>query len=341
MVSPGIEATRPQKPLLRPAYLRLLRTLRASESASAGAIAWYAAASCQQLFRRVPPPLRKICDYAQPVDPLKSLAHPPPIDLVLPCAARDVPNLRIVIQGALATIRNPIRQIRIITPSDTFAEPAAAAELLRLASAETRCVIERDEDVLSREVAEAIAAIDRPAGTSWVTQQAIKLSAVLRSSIAASLVLDADTVPMVERTWYGGAGRQIVQCSHEYHVPYVEHERRVFGPDVGSSGISFVTHHQLMQRDVLKEMFGDDARGLVDWIGSADYAHPSALSEYETYGSYMLARHRRWVHLARWDNHVLRDGGAALTTASDFADFRALIRRAAPHAGSVSCHHWL
>jgi hypothetical protein len=338
-MSPGREPARAPESLLRLAYLRLLQTLRASESTRLGLIAWHVAGGSHRVFQRVPLPLRKICDYAQPVDPLRESAHPPPIDLVVACAARDVHNLRVVTEGALAAVRNPILRIRIITPSSTLSDPAAAAALSALRGSEPRCSVELDEDVIPRQVADAISAIHRPAGKSWVTQQVVKLSAVLSGPSPAALVVDADTVLIRARTWYTDDGVQLLQCAHEYHVPYIEHERRVFGPGFGASGVSFVTHHQLMQRDVVRQMFGDDGRGLVNWLRAADYAHPSALSEYESYAAYLLVHHRRRVRLARWDNHEWTTAGA-LASAADARSFVAQVQNEAPHACSVSCHSW-
>lgn len=323
--------------LPRRAYLQLLQGLRASESAALGSIAWHVTAGWQQVFHSVPRPLRKICDFAQPVDPLFDVANPPPIDLIVPSSDRDLPNLRVVIPAALAAVRNPVRRIRVITPAATRQNIAAAAHLSSLTSMEPRCDIEHDEDVLPRQVADAISAIDRPAGKTWIIQQAVKMLAALRGPSAASLVIDADTVLIRQRTWYADGGVQILQCAHEYHLPYIDHERRVFGPTFGDSGVSFVTHHQLMQRDVLHEMFGDDGRGLVEWILAADYGHPSPLSEYESYGAYMIARHRRRVRLARWDNHELI-ADRTLDAAANARAFLTPVMADAPHACSVSCH---
>jgi hypothetical protein len=99
-------------------------------------------------------------------------------------------------------------------------------------------------------------------------------------------------------------GAQILFISHEYHLPYKKHQKIFF--DRGNSLISFVTHHQLMQRQYLYNIFGYNGERLLEWISLANYMEPSAMSEYDTYGEYVTSQKEGKFVFSKWDNFATK-----------------------------------
>lgn len=236
--------------------------------------------------------IRKVISLSQPNDPLKlGKAVRPKIDVAIPCHVKDFQNLPFVINGAVATVSNPIGSIKLVTPG-------AYADELRARFPE--CQVLEDEQVLGSELMDLIAQMVPPGARGWVTQQVLKYRVALSSAEVGTLILDADTVLLRPRVWVDSRNVQILCVANEYHAPYKQHQRRVFGGR--SSLLSFVTHHQLMKTEALKQMFGSNGHGLVNWLNAADFSEDSALSEFDTYGEWMVLRKPNEICFAKWNN---------------------------------------
>ena len=120
------------------------------------------------------------------------------------------------------------------------------------------------------------------------------------SDQVATLILDADTVLLSPKIWLNSEGTQILCIANEYHLPYKEHIRKVFGGQTHL--LSFTTHYQLMQRDFVREIFGQNSEGLIEWVKAADFNESFSISEYETYGEWMIKRKPNQIIFAKWNN---------------------------------------
>jgi hypothetical protein len=270
----------------------------------------------------IPAGLRKVLSLAQPVDPLKE-GSIPAIDIVIPCHHKNFDLLYLTIEAARKCVLNPIGEVKLIANPDFVIE---------LQERFPDCRILPETDFLTTEIMEKIENSVPLERRGWVIQQVVKFNASLVGSEQASLVLDADTILIRPRVWLDSREVQILCISEEYHMPYFDHYELVFGDALFPW--SFVTHHQLMQKNVLKSMFGEDMNSLIPWLDKADFTSSSALSEYHTYGHWLTSNRPELVSYAKWNNTAEKIDLACVSGYSDFS---------LDHSKhfSVSCHSYL
>jgi hypothetical protein len=304
-------------------YRQLLNQLRRSESRFFGFIIIKVSLSIANLMKlqKIPYALRQIISLAQPSNPLRDGVLPT-IDIAIPCHINDFDNLPLVIQGARVSVRNPIGNIRLITPEYLSME---------LQTRFPDCIVSTDESVLSADLVQAINELVPKERRGWIIQQIIKFQMVIMSDQVATLILDADTVLLSPRIWLSSEGTQILCIANEYHIPYKKHIRKVFGGQ--SHLLSFTTHHQLMKRDSVREIFGLNGEGLVEWLKLADFNESSAVSDYETYGEWMVQRNPKQIVFAKWNNVSAKLNSGNASYADIFSDYSKY--------GSVSNHWYL
>ncbi len=265
----------------------------------------------------------------------------PPLTVLIPCIIKDAAILPTTVEALGSAVQNPIERIVVLCPDD---------EVERM-----RQLVPDHVDIVSENslpVPLARAAIDELVPRErrgWVWQQVLKLAAVAMSDAQGVLVVDADTVLLQPRTWLREK-RQLLPLARESHLPYVHHTRVALGRQVDVGPMSWVTHHQLMQPQVVRSMLdsiercGSAARtggrldgfsidrALETWVRSADFREESALSEYHTYGCFLRSLDRHGAVLARWGN--------AITGADHVAEQLDQFRSTRPDALSVSCHSY-
>lgn len=291
----------------RKAYHLLRRALRSSNSALLGFVLRKSLQVKFNLTKSLPTGAhRSFASTCQPLDPLRGAAPLPAIDVAVPFVEKDLPALRLVLEGIHSAIANPIANLFVVTPGDfltgqpQFATPESHQELSDLLVAFPSVTVRFDRDVLGKNLASEL--LDNPERKpgGWHLQQVLKYALARSSAEAATLIVDADTVLLSRKTWLRSDGRQLLQFSEEFHQPYMNHFQEFFGLPKHLPA-SFVTHHQLMQTDVLNEMFPSE-QALVDWL-SFGLSEPSLkISEYETYGAYLLAQHPRRAVFGTWSN---------------------------------------
>jgi len=237
---------------------------------------------------------------------LRSANVRPAIDVAVPFVEKDLPALRLVIEGIYSAVVNPIANLFLVTPGNPstgepeFYSAKSTKELADLRASFPNLTVRFDRDVLGKHLAAEL--LDNPERKpgGWHLQQVLKY-ALARSSVqAATLIVDADTVLLSRKTWLASDGVQLLQFSEEFHQPYMRHFQAFFRLPKNLP-VSFVTHHQLMQTDVVNEMFATEQE-LVDWIFSGLGEPSLKTSEYETYGSFLLAKHPRRAAFGTWSN---------------------------------------
>lgn len=171
-----------------------------------------------------------------------------------------------------------------------------------------------DEDLLSIKLIELVNQNTPKERRGWIKQQLLKILAARHLGSDGTLLVDADTILLRPQTWLSPAGVQNLQLSIEYHYAYQQHyEKFMFESDqryaaiIKRPKVSFVTHHQLMQSDVLDRIFAINGRsfeqGLEKWLKSIDFASTnSPACEWHTYGTFLTTNYPSRVHLTKWNN---------------------------------------
>ena len=244
---------------------------------------------------------------AQPLDPLVD-RDLPLIDIAIPCHPKDFSNLSVVIEGARKNVKNPISKIILITPSSFTNE---------LVKRFPDCTVLADESFLTPVVISTINAIVPLERRGWITQQVIKFLVGLNSDTNATLILDADTVLLSPRAWIDSHGVQVLDISYEFHSPYKKHQLKVIGGE--SYPLSFVTHYQLMKKESLKNLFGGNGEGILGWINAGDYSENSTISEYDSYGEWMLNNKQEEIRFSKWNNSEVKFGTLANSSYSELS----------------------
>ena len=211
------------------------------------------------------------------------------ITLLIPCHPKDFDLLKKCIQGAQQNIEDEILEIVIVSPVKLDIREIHSTIPIRVLL---------DTDVVDQDLVAEMKSAFPDSQYSWVLQQIVKISAALELDKEFLLVLDSDTVLTRPRTFVGKIS-QLLSISYEYHSPYVNHYKR-FMPQHREFGISFVTHHQIWQGDVVQEIWGDG--GLNSWVALGDPTQMNSMSEYHTYGSYLLNKYPDKISWARWGN---------------------------------------
>ena len=133
-----------------------------------------------------------------------------------------------------------------------------------------------------------------PKGAGWYFQQFLKLQyAFVEPEDDYYLIWDADTVPLRPMRFFDGAGRMLLTQATEFHAPYFETYRRLFGEEAGRE-FSFIAQHIVVQKSVAREMLArieQHVGGEGNWawkiVRSLPRAGDNLFSEFETYGHYV------------------------------------------------------
>ena len=236
---------------------------------------------------------RKIAEALLPSNPLTIDEKLPEISVMIPVIGKDFSTINLVIEKIVENSSNPISLITVVYAREKPIVDSFPNLHVRLV-AELDLIPDQIEERIERYPKER---------RGWVRQQVIKFLVAATNDSTATLVCDSDTFLTQNRIWVNGQGIQQLQISHEYSTDYEKHFLDFFGgvPDE-SSKISFVTHHQLMQKDVLHEMFGEGMAGLIGWLELGNIELVSPISEYHSYGRFISSRHPERCPLARWNN---------------------------------------
>lgn len=238
---------------------------------------------------------RRVLDGAQPINPLRRKGIKPNIEVVVVAAEKDFDCLPLSIYSARQSVENPIDRVLVIVPS---------ADLSAVKKLKLDAEIIAEEHWLPEKLMRAVDAHHPPGRRGWILQQVLGLWTILESPYAGVLILDADTVLLKPRTFLSEGGVQLLSFSHEYEITYEKHAERQWGTRRRKHGLSYVTHHQMVQPDILKKMFPTIA-ALEEWIRSASLETRSPVSEYHSYGRWLSDHFPQRVRFGRWRNKSL------------------------------------
>jgi hypothetical protein len=178
-------------------------------------------------------------------------------------------------------------------------------------------------------------------GRGWLIQQILKLQYVSAAQLPV-LVLDADTVLTLKRTFVGTDGAQLLAVTTDTHLPYHEQLWKLLRYS-RRSPLSFVSHHQLMQPEVIQSLakFGQSLRTWVKLGIELGQVNQFAASEYQTYGQLLLTARSSLVYLGCWGNRnaLPQEFDALDKPIHEALDM--IAKNAGKGIGSVSFHSYL
>jgi len=218
-----------------------------------------------------------------------------PIDVVIPCHAKDSRTLELAIEGIR---KYGIDVRRIITVS--AAPLTSKAEWFD----EARYPFSK-QDMLDILFGDDQVQKDAYAGSpdnrlGWIYQQLLKLYApfVIPGISNNVLILDSDTIFLKSVSFFDDAGNALFNPGVEYFLPYFEHMARLLpGLKRVYTQHSGISHHMLFQLSILEDFFKDirEVHGTEPWqalMKCIDRRHlyGSGISEYELYFNYVFAR---------------------------------------------------
>jgi hypothetical protein len=134
-----------------------------------------------------------------------------------------------------------------------------------------------------------------PDRRNWIKQQLIKTIYVYDSN-TPTLIVDSDTF-ILNSINFINAEKQLLLIGEGFHFPYSRHTKKFL--KTNPFPFSFVHHVQLQVPQILKEIYGDNLiTGLQRWLrdGRARFEF-SPISEFQTYGDYLLSRYPERVAL--------------------------------------------
>jgi len=233
------------------------------------------------------PHFKKFADSKFSVDPLADKLHrETSLTILIPCTSKDFSILPSVIDAARINVRNPISEIVVVTP-DTGLDLKNIGDVR---------VLHDDFFLKTTVIQDTLIKLGLNSG--WIKQQLIKILFCLTWDATNVLILDADTV-LTKPRYFVSEEVQILSFAYEYHAPYMKHLSG-FCSEIHDFGLTFVTHHQLWQKDIVQEIWGKTR--LLEWLSTFDRQELSPISEYHTYGLFAYNFHPSRVIISRFGN---------------------------------------
>ncbi len=259
----------------------------------------------QILFRRkVPAGFRAVASSAFSINPLGREIDPPQINVAIPFVEKDLEVLPYVVKSVYECVRNPVRKISLVTPAEPngvkplFSKKASEETLNKLLADHAEIELLFDHQVLGDKVWLQVLE-SKPGG--WVIQQFVKFAVVLRDMSTPTLIVDADTVLLSPKTWIRRGNVQLLQVAYEFEPRYFDVMESFFSIRK-RFGLSFVTHHTLMQPNIVAEMFPNREESIFNWWLDSKNFPGAFLAENESYGSYLYEKYPQLVRLGSWSN---------------------------------------
>ena len=224
------------------------------------------------------------------------------IDLVFVVAKKDFEVLKFSLPNAFRSIPTNMRgNINLIVPRQDL---SSCTILFKDEKLPIRII---DEEIMIQESDRQALKNKFGSRYTWVLQQLLKVAAVLHSESGATLIVDADTIPLRRRNWFNKYGQQILMPSDEYNSDYYLFLSQ-FGICKNPPEYTFVSHHMLIQRQYLVEALASlkisTTGELINLICNRIQINSQSpvCVDYELYAQFMLNRHPEEIALCRWSN---------------------------------------
>lgn len=145
--------------------------------------------------------------------------------------------------------------------------------------------------------------------TGWYLQQFIKMQYAFLCEEEYYLIWDSDTVPLHVVNMLD-QGVPIFHMKEEYNQPYFETLKRLLGDDILLASKSYISEHMLINCKIMRELIGkiEENHKVVGnvWYEKIIYSIDrkdikySGFSEFETYGTYVMAYHPELYRCKEW-----------------------------------------
>lgn len=230
-----------------------------------------------------------------------------PIDVVIPCARKDVRTINLCIEGVRRHVKG-VRRI-IVVASQRYTDQAEWFDerLYPFNKYDIAYAILGDEARARAFIAEPNSRI------GWIYQQLLKLYApyVIPQISSNVLIVDADTIFLKSVSFIGEGGAGLYNAGSEYRASYFEHMDRLL-PSLKRvyKSYSGICHHMLFQRSVLDHLFRTIEtyqrkplwQALCCCIDQAEL-RAAPFSEYEIYFNFAFSSTEQLrLRMLRWAN---------------------------------------
>ncbi len=230
-----------------------------------------------------------------------------PIDVVIPCAEKDIVTLALCIEGIRNNVQN-LRRIIVISNKPYALDVEWFDEKLYPFTK-----FDLGLHIFKKNKKQAKEFVDSCKKCGWIYQQFLKLYApyVIPKISSNVLIVDADVIFYHPVEFLDSSGAGLYNPGTDNHALYFNHMKRLL-PDLGKvypqhSGIS---HHMLFQKPILDDLFSriEKIHKAPAWQALCKTLHPweledNCLSEYEIYFNFAFS-HTSQVKLRflKWDN---------------------------------------
>ena len=229
-----------------------------------------------------------------------------PIDVIIPCIAKDKITLDLCIEGIRKNGKN-IRRIIVLSP-EPLTDKAEWFDEKKFPFTKYDVAVEITQD--EKKARELLRGNSR---VGWIYQQFLKFYApfVIPGISSNVLLLDADTVFLRPVAFVGPAGEGLYNPGEEYHKPYFRHAAKLIpGFKRVFKEYSGISHHMLFQKSVLQDLMSEIKlyHHVEPWKALCHSIDPkhlslSSLSEYEIYFNFVFMRTSQMkVRPLKWAN---------------------------------------
>ena len=155
-----------------------------------------------------------------------------------------------------------------------------------------------------------------PDRANWYVQQFIKMAFSRYTDDEYYLIWDSDTIPLKHTKLFSDDMKPVFDMKTEYHKPYFDTISRILPGVEKVVDRSFISEHMLIRTEYMRNMLNEieannDVKGsdfqekIINAANVKDLPY-SGFSEYETYGSYVMTKHKDSYILREW--YSMRSG---------------------------------
>lgn len=250
-----------------------------------------------------------------------------PIDVVIPCADKDIETLELCIEGIRQNGKD-IRRIIVVSP-DKLTEKAEWFDEKNYPFTKFDLALQ----ILGSEEGVRTGDLSR---LGWVYQQFLKLYAPLIIPHISSnvLMLDSDTIFLNPVEFLGPSGEGLYNIGNQHYMPYFHHATRLIpGFQRVFPEHSGICHHMLFQRAVIEDLFAmitsqhqmEPWKAICHCVDTNEF-NMHCMSEYEIYFNFIFLRTGQMqIRPLRW---------------KDWAKLNHLVTYKQQGLHYVSCHHY-
>lgn len=228
-----------------------------------------------------------------PADPLRNGTKQIPTTII--CAPKDLEILPYSIMSVKKNFSGT-EQLTVLVPETIKVDVQTILEHLNV---EAKILV--DEELMESYLGDKKLIIEKAA-----RMQFLKLLSVIFLENKESLVVDGDTIYLKQRTWI--AGKKIsFPVSQEFLPRHTRFSRRRLGL-LSNSGLGFITHHQVVCKDCVKEIIlrtggvESFARVIQAVFSKTENWHDEFPSEWQFLGDFMMESNMHEVVPVRFAN---------------------------------------